>query len=230
MALHLKLASEIQTLEPSARVSLYELHLEDEVLRFHPGTNEFFKPLVWQGIEYLPFPVNITGFEKNTQGTMPRPKMTVSNVDGVISKMLRERDIVGSKVVRRRTLARYLDEVNFKDGNPMADPSVEFPIDIYYLDQKKSEANSAVEFELRSPLEMTNVLLPRRQIIQNACSWRYRYAECGYTGGPVADIYDNPTGDPKKDQCSKKLSACKARFGNGTLPFGGFPAAGLMRT
>jgi phage-related protein len=33
------------------------------------------------------------------------------------------------------------------------------------------------------------------------------------------------------DQCGKRLDSCKLRFGEGAvLPYGGFPAAGLVRT
>ncbi|OAD82867.1 phage tail protein [Comamonas thiooxydans] len=227
--LNLALAAELQSLEPSAIVSMYELHLDDEVHYFHAGVNEYFGPLVWGGRQYTPFPVLIEGFEQTTNGSLPRPKMRLANIEGVISALLLERDIVGAKVVRRRTTARYLDAVNFKGGNPTADPTVELPSDVYFIDQKKSEDDAVVEFELRSSLEMTNVMLPRRQIIQNACPWAYRGADCGYTGGPCADIHDNPVTEEAQDQCGKRLRSCKLRFGSAVLPFGGFPAAGLMR-
>src|SRR6185436_7754424 len=35
------------------------------------------------------------------------------------------------------------------------------------------------------------VMLPRRQIIQNICTWRYRGSECGYTGAPLWDGNDS---------------------------------------
>jgi hypothetical protein len=38
---------------------------------------------------------------------------------------------------------------------------------------------------------LVGVVLPRRQIIANVCQWKYRGAECGYTGPPVADANDN---------------------------------------
>ena len=48
---------------------------------------------------------------------------------------------------------------------------------------------------------------------------------------PFAEVgeffrYDMPTNDPDKDECSKCLLGCQARFGiNAVLPYGGFPAA-----
>lgn len=229
-ALTLKLAAEVQSLEPSAMIELFDLYVGEDIYRFHAGVNEYFKPLVWQGNEYLPFPIVAEGFEATTQGSMPRPVMRVANIEGVISQLLQESDLAGSKVVRRRTTARYLDAVNFKDGNELADPTVEFRQDVYFIDQKKAENPTVVEFELRNVMELNNVMVPRRQIIQNACPSDYRSGECGYTGGPVADIHDNPTTDSARDQCGKRLKSCKMRFGGGqVLPFGGFPAAGLMR-
>ncbi|WP_244818032.1 hypothetical protein [Caballeronia sp. Lep1P3] len=52
---------------------------------------------------------------------------------------------------------------------------------------------------------------------------------CGYAGPPVADINDNPTRDATADASGKRLKSCKLRFGNGRLPFGGFPGAGRYR-
>lgn len=43
------------------------------------------------------------------------------------------------------------------------------------------------------------------------------------------DTNDQPTTIIASDVCGKRLSSCRARFGFGELPFGGFPAAGLLR-
>ena len=72
--------------------------------------------------------------------------------------------------------------------------------------------------------------LPRRYIVQNVCTWRYRGGECGYTGTSYFDANDAPVGSSALDVCGKRLSSCQARFGtNNPLPYGGFPAAGLTR-
>jgi len=53
---------------------------------------------------------------------------------------------------------------------------------------------------------------------------------CGYTGPAVADANDVPTTDPSRDQCGGRVGSCKLRFGaDKPLPYGGFPAAGLVR-
>ena len=67
-------------------------------------------------------------------------------------------------------------------------------------------------------------MLPRRQVIQSTCVFRYRGPECGYVGVFV-DLEDNRTPYRIEDACSKRLSSCRVRFDNQPLPFGGFPGA-----
>jgi lambda family phage minor tail protein L len=228
------LAQDVQALAPGSIVELFEVDLTPfggELLRFHAGTNDLSSNVTWNGQAYTAFPVMASGFEFSGQGQMPRPKMVVSNVVGSITALvLQYEDLVGAKVTRRRTLAKYLDAVNFAGGNAAADPTAEFPADIYYIDRKSVETNELVEFELAPAMDVTGVMLPRRQIIQNICPWRYRGAECSYTGTNYFDTNDASVGSLGLDACGKRLSSCKLRFGQyGELPFGGFPVAGLFR-
>ncbi|MEY4952412.1 MAG: hypothetical protein RL299_836 [Pseudomonadota bacterium] len=227
--------TDIQKLAPGAIVELFEVDLTPfggDLLRFHPGTNQLSQDVVWQGFTYTAFPVQASGFEFNGQGQAPRPKLLVANVVGSITALvLQYQDIVGAKVTRIRTLAKYLDAVNYPGGvNPNADNTAEFPRDVFYVDRKATETNEVVEFELAPAMDVTGVMLPRRQVVQNVCPWRYRGAECGYTGTNYFNVNDQPVGTLGADVCGKRLSSCQARFGQfAELPFGGFPAAGLIR-
>jgi len=229
------LSSEIQSLSPSAVIELFVLDagaIGGDVFRFHAGTNALRGKLIWQAKEYLPFPVQVSGFEFSGTGQLPRPKIVVANLTGVMTTLLLELDdLLGAKFTRKRTLAKFLDGANFPSGsNPTADPTAEFADDIFFVDRKISENRDIVEFELASSFDLQGVKLPRRQIIQNICPWKYRGAECGYTGSSFFDANDIPVGSIAQDACGKRLSSCKARFGqNAELPFGGFPAAGLIR-
>ena len=229
----MSLKADIQGLSPGAVIELFALDLSRfsaPVVYFHAGTNELDSDVVWQGITYQRYPVTATGFEWKAQGTLPRPHFAVSNVSGVISAMCRQyHDMVGAPVIRHRTLARYLDAVNFPVGNPLANPNESFPDDVFYINQKTRESLDVVEFELAVAFDVQGVQLPRRQVITNSCPWQYRGDGCGYAGGPVADINDNPTSDPSKDACGKRLKSCTYRFGAGWLPYGGFPGAGQYR-
>lgn len=220
---------------PTGIVELYDLDLTrigGSIYRFHAGTNEFRLNIHWQSNIYFAIPVEASGFEVSGQGTLPRPTLRVANISGLMSAAVREMDdLVGAKLTRRRTFIKYLDADNFVHGNSTADPTAEFPLDIYYIDRKVTENKVFIEFELVSALELQGVILPRRQFIQNVCTWEYRSAECGYAGGPVATDTDIPTALPSLDVCGKRLTSCKLRFGeNSNLPYGGFPGTNVKTT
>ena len=226
--------AELQKLAPSALIDLYELDVTPNgggLLRFHSGVNGLGNDIVWQGESYVRMPITIDGFDRRGSGALPRPLARLSNINGLMAAEARQYDyFLGCKFTRRRTFARFLDAVNFADGNPDADPDQEMPLEVWFVDRKSSETPEVLEFELASALDMPGVLLPRRQIVQNSCPWGYRSLDCGYSGPPVAKADDTPTSDPAQDRCSKHLSGCKLRFGeNSALPFGGFPAVGLVR-
>ena len=229
------IASEIQKLAPSSVIELFVLDLAlfgQGPVRFHAGTNALQQRVVWQGNAYEAFPIEVEGFEFNGNGQVPRPRLRVANVTGTITALvLTYQDLIGAKITRKRTLAKYLDAQNFPGAlNATADPSGEFADDIYYVDRKSRETRDVVEFELAASFDLEGVSLPRRQIVQNVCPWRYRASECSYTGSSYFDANDQSVSSSAQDICGKRLSSCQARFGQSAeLPFGGFPAAGLFR-
>lgn len=225
------LAADIQKLEPGAEVVLWTLDASaitgsgSDVIRFH-GYQQA-GPIVWQGSAYDPWPIDAEGFELNPSKP-PQPTLSVGNIDGSITALcLNYQDLVGAKLTRHVTAGQYLDD------QPGADPTQE-ALSQWLLEQKTSETSEAVVWALSSAMDFGNVQLPRRQIVAGQCLWLtiggYRGAYCGYNGPPVADENGNPTTDPAKDKCGGRLSDCKLRFGaNNPLPFGGYPAAGLIR-
>jgi lambda family phage minor tail protein L len=232
------IAQDIQKLEPGSLVELFVLDataLGGAVTRFHAGTNGLRTPVVWQGNTYTPLPVEAAGFEFSGKGQLPRPTMKIANIGGAVGALVRDyADLLGAKVVRLRTLAKYLDAVNFPGGvNATADPAAAFPDDVFFVDRKASENKVQVEFELAASFDVAGVVLPRRPITQNVCTWRYRANDassaCSYTGTGYFDANDAPVGSLALDVCGKRLSSCKARFGTAPLPFGGFPGVGLTR-
>ena len=107
--------------------------------------------IVWAGNTYQAFPVEAEGFEYNGSGQLPRPKIRVSNIMGTITAIMLTTPLEGAKVTRIRTMARYLDAVNFPGGvNPLGtpDPTASFPAEIFYIDRKSAETRDVVEFEL----------------------------------------------------------------------------------
>lgn len=229
------ITADLQSLEPGRIVELFELDATPaggSVMRFHNGLNELGANVTWDGNIYTAFPIEATGFEFSGRGQLPRPVLRVANVTGLLGALVRTyQDLLGCRLVRKRTLVKYLDAVNFPGGvNPAADPTAALPDDIYFIDRKASESKTLIEFELSAAFDVAGVQLPRRFVVQNVCQWAYRGPECGYTGTTYLDAADAPVGTLAADSCGKRLASCKARFGeHAELPFGGFPAAGLVR-
>lgn len=223
------ISNEIQSLSPSAIIELFVLDARaiqsGELMRFHAGTNELSLPVVWQGLTYVPMPIEAEGFDVSTQGTLPRPKIRVANADGLLSAAVAASDdLVGARLTRKRTFLRYLDAVNFSGGvNPDADANQYLADDIWFVEQKISENRYVIEWELASALDLQGVVLPSRQVIQNTCWWQYRGAGCSYVGSPF-NANDMPCASVD-DFCSKRLGSCRVRHPNVIVPFGGFPGS-----
>lgn len=233
--------SALQEVAPGAIIELFVLDLNvlqhgaNDTYRFHAGTSlNANSDLVWAGDTYIRFPVEADGFEYSGNGQLPRPKIRVSNILGTITAILvaLPNGLEGAKLTRIRTLARYLDAVNFPGSvNPYGtpDPTAALPEEVFYIDRKTTESRDVVEFELASAFDLAGVRIPKRQCISNICQWKYRSPECGYAGSNYFDENDASVGSIGLDVCGKRLSSCKVRFGqNAELPYGGFPGIGTF--
>jgi lambda family phage minor tail protein L len=217
--------SDLQSIAPSAIIELFQLELNaaqhgaNETYYFHAGTNATGSngDIVWDGQAYLAFPIEATEFEYTGTGSLPRPKLRVSNIYGTITGIILTlpNGLEGAKVTRIRTLARYIDGVNFPGGtNPLGtpDPTAEFPREIYYIDRKASENRDLIEFELAAAFDLVGVRAPKRQCVANVCQWTYRGPECGYAGNAFFNFNDVPVGAIGQDVCGKRLRSCELRF------------------
>jgi len=228
------IAVESVKLSQSAPVELYVIDLaplSGPVYRFCPQTNELGAAVVWQGLTYTTFPIEADGFAARAMGSFPRPRLRAGNAAQSLGALIRDYDhLRGARLTRKRTMARYLDAVNFAAGNAGADPYACYPDELWLVDRCSSRNRLFIEWELCNPLDFIGIGLPGRTVQANWCPWRYRSSDCGYAGAPVAKIDDSPTTFLSEDRCSKRLSGCKLRFGaNGELPFGGFPGVGQVR-
>ena len=235
--------SDLQAIAPSAVIELLELELNvlqhgvAETYRFHAGSNlNSNGEVIWNGQNYLRFPVEAEGFEYSGNGQLPRPRIKCSNILGTITALLLSLPdgLEGAKLTRIRTLARYIDGANFPGGtNPYGtpDPTAEFPREIYYVDRKTVETRDVVEFELAAAFDLAGVRAPKRQCIASICQWIYRSTECSYTASTYFDENDSPVPTAGADVCGKRLSSCQRRFGTtAELPFGSFPGVGTYFT
>ena len=229
---------ELAKLNPSAIIELFELHLDNtlhgstDVYRFHAGANAAIDGnVVFNGNTYTRIPVKADGFEFTNTGALPRPTLTISNLDGTMTTLLllvnattAGNDLGGAEVRRIRTLKKFLD------GESTADPNAKFPDERWYVDRKANESRDSVTFELASKFDLAGQKLPKRQIVANVCQWVYRSSECSYTGSNYFDVNGNSVPSLSEDVCGKRVASCKLRFGNtAQLPFGSFPGAGLTQ-
>ena len=162
MSVNSAVFSNLQSINPSAVIELFTLQLStalhgaNTIYRFHAGSNlNANGKIVWAGNEYLRFPIQATGFAFQ-KGQLPRPKISISNATGLISSILLDvnqtttgNDLTGATVTRIRTLAKFLDAVNFEDGtNATADNTAEFPQEIYVVDRKNENQQTIADFTM----------------------------------------------------------------------------------
>ena len=171
--------TDLQKINPSAIIELFTLttdatlHGSDQTYRFHNGTSlNANGDITWAGNQYLKMPIQAEGFAFR-EGQLPRPTLTISNALGTITAILLNvnstttgNDLTGATVTRIRTLARYLDSINFPGntntlGTP--DPTAEFPQEIYKIDRKSAENREIVEFELAAVFDLAGIRAPKRQ-------------------------------------------------------------------
>ena len=179
MSVNQAVFSDLQSINPSAIIELFTLQLStalhgaNTIYRFHAGSNlNANGKIVWAGNDYLRFPIQASGFAFQ-RGQLPRPKIIISNATGLISSILLTvnetttgNDLTGATVTRIRTLAKFLDAVNFPGNtNPLGtpDPNAEFPKEIYAIDRKSAQNRETVEFELAAPTDLAGVRIPKRQ-------------------------------------------------------------------
>jgi lambda family phage minor tail protein L len=177
-----------------------DTNINERVFRFHNNLFMTRERLIWQGLEYNGVPLETDGFEVSSQGALPSPKLkiTVSD-DGVpIFSLLKSQlrslgDAAGVRVTRQRTLAKYLDATNFSSEDRPKDHSedvnAEFPRDIFFIERVTQENKTTVEYQLNSILDLENVRLPARMMVQQRCMWFYRGEGCSYeySGGMDAE-------------------------------------------
>ena len=145
--------SELQKLNPSARIELFVLELVEglhyatgnpsnvpTIYRFHSGTNMNTNAnIIWQGNTYQRFPISFEGAEFTGRGQVPRPVLTVANLGGIsrsgsvitvtdlmiiVNLTTPHNDLADCKLTRITTLASELDAANFpSNNNPFGTPS-----------------------------------------------------------------------------------------------------------
>ncbi len=221
-------------------VELYELdatRLGGSLYRFCNSAveNDFVR---FGGEAYAPVAFEADGWSVSGQGSIPRPSVRIESSPTILAAIVSLNNLQGAEVRRIRTLRQYLDDGETPDAGQ------QLPQDVYIVNRVVSRDITGIEFELVPILDQDGKQVPSQQCFRNVCSrLRYRVysptapeedpfdyttATCPYVGAVYVDKLGEPTTDPQKDKCGKRLSDCKKRFGStAELPFGGFP--GMIR-
>jgi lambda family phage minor tail protein L len=250
-----KIVTQMGKVAPSAVVTLYEIDLEDllidesmpylettlageAVFRFHNNLKLTKQKIYWKGEEYHPLPISVEGFDSSTRSSTPTPRMSMmSNEKEDQQSMFKDfktmvrklDDLIGAKVTRVRTFAKYLDLKNFYDIQPgggrvtlgddtlipegfAPDPLAEFPREVFFINRKSVESKNGLEFELGSFIDFENLKLPMRLVISRYCQFQYRGEGCIYE---YEQVGQNMTNDQLEsafgtDSFSELKFPCKA--------------------
>lgn len=234
----MSIAEETQLLAQDAIVTLFVINAVragQGILRFAPEAVDG-QPIQFDGNVYTPLPITASGFEWSGKGKLPRPTLSASGTSvAFLSLVTGTDDLVGLPIQRIRTYRRHLD-----DGTD-PDPLAVFPIDHYVFERKARHNPRAgiIEFELSVEMDQQGRKIPARQVLRDSCAHIYRrwtgtnfdysHATCPYTGG-ISYNAGGMTVPDGEDDCGKRLSDCRLRFGqHGELPTRAFPGVGRIR-
>lgn len=175
----------VQVQDPgSALIVLYDIELFDgNMAHFTPFNDEdglsslFFRDFRTDNVlEYTAIPIMAEGFDVSSEGAYSRPVMTVANISNLLHDSFGGLDfeqLIGRKVTRRITLAKYL----YQASNDVASGSpIEFPRTVFIIDRIKEKNVLQVMFELSTPFDLPGVMLPRRKVLGGQCPWIYKGA------------------------------------------------------
>ena len=237
----MSISERIQDSELGQLIELYELDFSD-----FGEPNLFLTPtaaatgsgeITFNGQVYQPVALRTSGFEYSGTDRMPRPSIVIADIQGTIGALADAfDDLAGAKITRTRTFSIFLD------GEPGADPTATFPIDLYLVHRRVAQTRATIEIELVSPMDQEAVQIPGRQYLRDTCTQIYRRydvatqafdysrATCPYIGDDLFNVNNEPISDPTQDVCSKRLTGCRLRFGQfGNLPTWAFPGLSRVR-
>ncbi|EAO0752053.1 phage minor tail protein L, partial [Salmonella enterica subsp. enterica serovar Poona] len=151
--------------EQSAKVDLWEFDLTaigGERYFFCNEPDGKGEPVTWQGRQYEPYPIQVQDVEMSGKGPSPRITLVVSNLFGLVTGMAEDlQSLTGASVIRHQVYSRFLDAVNFTDGNPDADPEQEV-VSRYLVEQLSELTATTATFVLATPTETDGAVFPAR--------------------------------------------------------------------
>lgn len=119
-------------------------------------------PITFNGVTYNPFPVSISGLDRNTDAAPGRVRLNVDNTSQMLAAaVISYGDMVGGHVIYTRTFQNYLD------GQPDGGTNQSFPVLRYIIHQKSIFNQQTIQFILATQLDRAGLMLPRRQCLKS---------------------------------------------------------------
>lgn len=179
------LFEDLQQMEVDAPIELWQVDNTANggiTYYFHSAnTNGVTSDLDHDSITYSATALTVTGLGMTSQSKQ-KPKMAIGTAVAVVLNLLVDTDLLlGAKVTRIKTLAKYLDAGATPDATAI-EPTV-----IFYVEQLESADESVVTYRLADPSDLPQVMLPRQIVTANLCTTCYRGETCQYAGDPVTD-------------------------------------------
>lgn len=173
---------------------------QHNIFRFHNNLTMSSNNIIFQGNTYIAMPIRAEGYEMNSKGTAATPKLSMAVKDEgvpefkILKSLLRDlEDLIGAKVTRIRTFAKFLDASNWSDSTDKIlkaesdpDPYAFFPPDIYFVDRKSNETSTLMTLELASFINYEKIKIPQRILNARRCPWVYRGEGCCYENKALA--------------------------------------------
>ena len=162
------------------------------------GSNLHFagadEDITFGGITYQAFAIRHEAVGENSSGEIDSVKVVMGNVNLVAQSYLENYDFRGKKMTIKMVWRDLLDD------------DTAYIEDVYFIDSYTA-TQSEVVITLKSKLDILDVQLPMRMYARDYCQWKFKSAECGYSGSETS--------------CNKRLQRCR-ELGN-VHRFGGFP-------
>lgn len=229
----------VQSFDLGDEVVLFTIDLAEwglGIVRITPATESNNQAVSFGGQQYAPHPVRAEGFEIGTAGSLPRPRITIANLDNSFTALVEQNDdLHGAVVTRIRTYGRYLD------SGPDADGDQHLPKDVYILSQKTEHTQERISWQLAALMDQEGAELPARTIVRDYCdhqtrrwdpltaSFDYTNVTCPYVGDPK-DENGLPCAAADEVFSKRLKTCCMARFGEtAVLPTRAFPGASRIR-
>ena len=185
--------------EANSPIFLYTIYDYDGLgtdLRFCGWSSD----VTYDGQVYTAIPVRHEAVGSNSAGEIDSVKLVLGNADRSLQSYLENYDFRGKKVSIKLVWADLLDD------------NTAFIEDIFYINSYVADEEKVV-VNLKSKLDVLDVMIPCRIYVRDYCQWEFKSPECGYSGSETS--------------CSKRLSRCR-ELGN-VSRFGGFPSVPSKR-